>query len=102
MNRRKWIGLAVMAALGMVVDTLQRPSRQVSTFLCESALGGYRVVKDRLGIRPRCRFVPSCSHYSSEAFARFGFWRGSILTCSRLCRCRPSVPMHTRDPVPLA
>lgn len=50
---------------------------------------------------PGCRFIPSCSEYAGEAYARHGFWRGSILTFSRLMRCRPGGG-HGYDPVPEA
>ena len=36
-----------------------------------------------------CRFSPSCSEYSYEAFERFGAIKGAGLTVKRLCRCHP-------------
>ena len=50
-------------------------------------------------LRPGCRFVPTCSQYALEAFARHGFWRGGWLTFTRLLRCRPGC-RHGYDPVP--
>lgn len=47
-----------------------------------------------------CRFYPSCSNYSVEAFSEHGFWRGLALTARRLVRCRPFGP-HGVDLVPL-
>ena len=41
---------------------------------------------------PSCRFEPSCSHYSIEAYERFGFLKGSWLTMTRLFRCNPWTP----------
>jgi putative membrane protein insertion efficiency factor len=35
----------------------------------------------------RCSMYPSCSHYSSQAFARHGVLKGWIMTCDRLMRC---------------
>jgi len=35
----------------------------------------------------RCGMYPSCSHYSSQAFARHGWLKGWIMTCDRLVRC---------------
>ena len=46
-----------------------------------------------------CRFVPTCSAYGLEAFKRFGFIKGLVLTTKRLLRCRPGGP-HGYDPVP--
>jgi putative membrane protein insertion efficiency factor len=36
-----------------------------------------------------CNFDPSCSHYSQEAFAKYGFFWGSLMTADRLMRCQP-------------
>lgn len=36
-----------------------------------------------------CRYVPTCSEYSMEAYKKYGFIRGSILTTWRICRCNP-------------
>ncbi len=47
-----------------------------------------------------CRFYPSCSTYSVEAFTVHGFWRGLALSARRLLRCRPFGP-HGVDLVPV-
>jgi uncharacterized protein len=47
-----------------------------------------------------CRFYPSCSNYSIEAFREHGFWHGLALTARRLVRCRPFGP-HGVDLVPI-
>ncbi len=39
-----------------------------------------------------CRFEPSCSHYASEAIARYGIVRGGWLALRRLGRCHPFNP----------
>jgi putative membrane protein insertion efficiency factor len=46
-----------------------------------------------------CRFYPSCSHYSIEAFEKHGFIQGLYLSVRRLSRCHP---WHEGgiDPVP--
>ena len=36
-----------------------------------------------------CRFHPSCSEYSIEAFGRFNNLRASLLSFARLLRCQP-------------
>jgi uncharacterized protein len=36
-----------------------------------------------------CRFYPSCSSYSKEAFYKYGFLKGFFLTLKRLLKCHP-------------
>ncbi|MEE9187425.1 MAG: membrane protein insertion efficiency factor YidD [Bacteroidota bacterium] len=46
-----------------------------------------------------CRFCPTCSSYSLDAFAKHGFLRGMWLTVKRIGRCHPYHPGGF-DPVP--
>ncbi len=41
---------------------------------------------------PRCRFYPSCSHYSIEALQEKGLFTGSWLAVKRIARCHPGNP----------
>jgi putative membrane protein insertion efficiency factor len=36
-----------------------------------------------------CRYIPTCSQYSADAFQNHGFLKGLILTLRRLSRCHP-------------
>jgi ribonuclease P protein component/putative membrane protein insertion efficiency factor len=46
-----------------------------------------------------CRFEPTCSQYSYEAFEKYGFFKGFYLTVKRLIRCHP-YSTGGYDPVP--
>ena len=39
-----------------------------------------------------CRFYPTCSQYSIEAYKKYGFIKGTILTIKRILRCNPFNP----------
>ena len=51
------------------------------------------------GLRPRCRFYPSCSSYMYTAVERFGPVKGVWLGVKRLMRCQP-LCRGGYDPVP--
>lgn len=38
---------------------------------------------------PSCRFYPTCSSYSIEAYKHYGFFKGTYLTLKRILRCHP-------------
>ena len=41
---------------------------------------------------PCCRFYPTCSQYSIQAFQKHGIFKGLYLTVNRLLRCNPYNP----------
>ncbi|MGI9391996.1 MAG: membrane protein insertion efficiency factor YidD [Parvibaculales bacterium] len=47
----------------------------------------------------RCRYMPSCSAYMSEAVKKHGAWKGAMLGCKRILRCHPWGGYGV-DPVP--
>lgn len=48
---------------------------------------------------PRCRFTPTCSQYSLEAFKKYGPFKGFWLSVKRISRCHP-LGGQGYDPVP--
>ena len=48
---------------------------------------------------PKCRFTPTCSQYSIEAFKKYGVFKGFWLSIKRISRCHPRGG-HGYDPVP--
>lgn len=38
---------------------------------------------------PHCRYSPTCSQYSVEAFEKYGFLKGLFLSVKRILRCNP-------------
>lgn len=48
---------------------------------------------------PKCRFTPTCSQYSLEAFKKHGVFKGFWLSVKRISRCHPWGG-HGYDPVP--
>ncbi|WP_373323024.1 membrane protein insertion efficiency factor YidD [Desulforamulus aquiferis] len=44
-------------------------------------------------LKPRtCRFYPTCSQYSIQAFEKYGVVKGAWLTVKRLAKCHPFHP----------
>jgi putative membrane protein insertion efficiency factor len=38
---------------------------------------------------PSCRFYPSCSEYSIQAFQKYGVFKGGAKSIWRILRCNP-------------
>lgn len=47
----------------------------------------------------QCRFYPTCSNYSKEAFLKYGIIKGFFLSIKRILKCHPFHPGGF-DPVP--
>lgn len=53
-----------------------------------AVIRGYQLLISPL-LGPRCRFYPSCSHYTHQALSRHGLRRGMVLGVARIVRCHP-------------
>ncbi len=90
------LALTLLAAF----DLSREPQNQFLSHAYVGLVDVYRAVKGVVGLRPRCRFRPSCSQYSVQAVERHGLIKGLGLTYGRVIRCKPSVPWGSPDPVP--
>ena len=50
-------------------------------------IDGYK--KRTEGTNPTCRYHPSCSTYSKEAFQKHNFFYAGLLSVWRILRCNP-------------
>jgi len=92
--------LGLMAGL-VFADSFRAPDHQIAARIYVATVHGYQRIDHRtLGGYVRCRYSPTCSHYSLEAVQKYGLRRGLMLTFERLWRCRSSVALGTTDPVP--
>ncbi|MGY3776418.1 membrane protein insertion efficiency factor YidD [Helcococcus sueciensis] len=39
--------------------------------------------------RNKCRFTPTCSQYSIEAYEKYNFFKATYLSVLRILRCNP-------------
>ncbi|MHB9111647.1 MAG: membrane protein insertion efficiency factor YidD [Thermoleophilia bacterium] len=53
-----------------------------------AVIGLYRRLVSPL-IPQRCKYYPTCSEYSIQAFREWGFFRGMAFSAWRLLRCNP-------------
>ena len=51
-----------------------------------------RVISKYILIGNNCRFYPTCSEYSIQAYKKYGFLKGTYLTINRILRCNPFNP----------
>ena len=58
----------------------------------------YRLTLSPL-IGRQCRYLPTCSHYTEDAMARFGLWPGLWMGLARFQRCGPG-GASGYDPIP--
>jgi len=96
-----WLGVVALLFALAALDACRAPQKQVTARLYLGAVGVYqRDVHPFTSRFIRCRYSPTCSHYSAEAVERFGIARGLWLSLKRVASCNKSVPMGTYDPLP--
>jgi len=59
----------------------------------------YQLTISRILPSGTCRFYPTCSHYTYQAIAKYGLFRGGWMGFKRILRCQPFNPGGC-DPVP--
>lgn len=103
-RRRLWILAGSAVLLLLAVDLWRTPERQWTAAALLGSIGAYqRHLSPALASAGvRCRFRPSCSHYSARAIRARGAFTGSFLTVWRILRCGPWTPAGTSDPPPAA
>lgn len=37
----------------------------------------------------KCKYYPTCSEYALQAYNKYGFFKGTILTIKRVFKCNP-------------
>lgn len=48
-----------------------------------------RYISKYILVGAHCRFTPTCSQYSYEAYKKYGVFKGTYLTIRRLLKCHP-------------
>lgn len=96
-----WLSAVAIVLALVAFDACRPPRKQVTARIYLAAVSFYqRDVHPWTSRYIRCRYKPTCSHYSVEAVTRFGIARGLWLTLHRVASCNESVPIGTHDPVP--
>lgn len=102
-RRRVLIGAIVLVFVGVGFDLTRPPASQWSARVLLGAIDLYQTTISRvLGSSGavRCRFEPTCSHYSEAVIRKHGALKGTVLALARIGRCGPWTPAGTHDPPP--
>lgn len=88
----------IFVVASMLYDFSLPADSQVSNRICLATIRGYQTfAKPYIKNFVVCRFQPSCSEYSMQAFKKYGTARGILLTISRLAKCNQNTPAGTID-----
>lgn len=77
-----------------LIDNIKRFLKTASGILSMACIGLVRFYQKFISpIKgPTCRFYPTCSQYSIQAFKKYGFLKGMWLTLRRVSKCHPFHP----------
>lgn len=77
-----------------LIDNIKRFLKTASGILAMACIGLVRFYQKFISpIKgPTCRFYPTCSQYSIQAFKKYGFLKGMWLTLRRVSKCHPFHP----------
>ncbi|KAL4605059.1 UPF0161 protein At3g09310 [Castanea sativa] len=72
-------------------ENVEEAESEVDNIGVKAALSMLNFYKREISplIPKSCRYVPTCSEYSMEAYKKYGVVKGTVLTAWRLCRCNP-------------
>ncbi|KGF13107.1 membrane protein insertion efficiency factor [Peptostreptococcus sp. MV1] len=76
------------------MDNIKRFLKTASGILAMACIGLVRFYQKFISPLkgPTCRFYPTCSQYSIQAFKKYGFLKGLWLTLRRVSKCHPFHP----------
>jgi putative membrane protein insertion efficiency factor len=60
----------------------------IFTIILIKFIKGYRFLISPL-LGHSCRYLPTCSEYSIEALATYGFFKGLLMSIKRILSCHP-------------
>lgn len=77
-----------------LIDNIKRFLKTASGILAMACIGLVRFYQKFISPLkgPTCRFYPTCSQYSIQAFKKYGFLKGLWLTLRRVSKCHPFHP----------
>ena len=67
--------------------------------ICITIIKFYRKHLSNLKGHGTCIFYPTCSEYAIQAYEKYGFFKGTLLSLWRILRCNP-FNKGGYDPVP--
>ncbi len=80
-----------MSERAIAVKKIAGTTEYLATSLCLKLIRFYMLFISPL--KPQiCRFYPTCSQYTYEAFAKYGFLRGLFMGGKRILSCHPFNP----------